>query len=109
MVALPSQDEGYVLPLCAHPLSGEALHLHRTLICKNQGMKINSITISPSVLFTHTQDLDGVPVTRGLVANVKPIYRKPPCCSSVGRRAKLLHPPSFIVKDHPLELAGKLP
>jgi hypothetical protein len=69
----------------------------------------NHLQTGFSILLLHIQDLSGVSVTRGLAAYVKSTYRKPPCCLPLGRRAKLPQPPSFIVQDHPLEIAGNLP
>lgn len=105
----PLFPEGYLLLMCAHALVPK----HKASFVKSGEQKPHTIQYhlqtSLSILFSHIQDLSGVFVTRGLAAHVKPTYRKPPCCSPLGRRAKLPQPPSFIVKDHPLELAGKLP
>lgn len=68
VVIRPSQDEGYLLLMCAHLLGESSPHKTPGFICKFRGTKITSIPILPvatcSVLFTQTQDLCGVLVTR---------------------------------------------
>lgn len=105
----PLFREGYLLLVCAHTLVPK----HKASFVKSGEPRTKAIQYhlqtSLWILFSHIQDPSGVSVTRGLAAHVKPTYRKAPCCSPLGRRAKLPQALSFIVKDHPLELAGKLP
>lgn len=100
--------EGYLLLVCAH-----TLYLSTRLHLSNRGTQTNAVQYhlqtSLRILFSYIQDPSGVSVTRGLAAHVKPTYRKAPCCAPLGRRAKLPQALSFIVQDHPVELAGKLP
>lgn len=101
--------EGYLLLVCAHT----PVPKHKASFVKSGQHKRTPYNTTfreaSGFFFSHIQDPSGVSVTRGLATHVKPTYRKTPCCSPLGRRAKLPQALSFIVKDHPLELSGKLP
>lgn len=93
--------EGYLLLACAHAL----VPTHKAAFVE-AGERNEHQTIPPSdkplhCFLPHSRPEWCVAVTRGLAARVKPTYRRPPCCSPLGRRAKLPQPPFFYCQGPP--------